>query len=112
MTSVRIIKSKLTGYNSFEVSGHSGYAKAGSDIVCAAISSVTELTIGILEKFSVDLRLDIREDTARLFCEIIQSDENAAKMTEIANVVGGYAQYIEDVSGVYPKYLKLILMQE
>ena len=110
MTSVRVVKSALTGYKSFEVSGHSGYAEAGSDIVCAAVSSVTELTIGILEKFSVDLRLDIREDTAQVICEIVQSDENAARTTEIANVVGGYAQYIKDVSGDYPKYLKL--MQE
>ena len=30
--------------NGFAVSGHSGYAEEGSDIVCAAVSSAVKLT--------------------------------------------------------------------
>ena len=112
MTSVRIVKSKVTGYKSFEVFGHSGYSEEGSDIVCASISTSTELTIGILEKFSVDTRLDIREDTAYVLCEIAETEYNAAKKLEITNVLGGFAEYIKDVSCVYPEYLKCVITQE
>ena len=112
MTSVRIVKSKVCGYKSFEVSGHSGYSVEGSDIVCATVTAITDFTIGILEKFSVDTRLEIREDSAYVLCEICETEANSAKKSEITNVVGGFAEYIKDVSCVYPEYLKCVITQE
>ena len=112
MTSVRIVKSKVTGYKSLEVFGHSGYSEEGSDIVCARISTATDLIISILEKFSVDTRLEIREDSAYVLCEICETEGNSAKKSEITNVVGGFAEYIKDVSCVYPEYLKCVITQE
>ena len=111
MTSVRIVKSKITGYKSFEVSGHSGYAEEGSDIICAAVSTSTELILSILEKFSVDTRLKIREDTAYVLCEISETESNAVKKPEITNVLDGFAEYIKDVSCVYPEFLKCVITQ-
>ena len=111
MTSVRIVKSKTTGYKSFEVSGHSGYAEEESDIICAAVSTSTELILSILEKFSVDTRLKIREDTAYVLCEISETESNAAKKCEITNVLDGFAEYIKDVSCVYPEFLKCVITQ-
>jgi hypothetical protein len=35
-------------YIGFKISGHSGYSKLGSDIVCAAVSAVALHTAGIL----------------------------------------------------------------
>ena len=47
MTTVRLIKNggNIVG---FDVSGHSGYADEGSDIVCAAVSSVVEFTESLI----------------------------------------------------------------
>lgn len=44
----------LTG---FSFSGHSGYAEAGEDIVCSAVSSAVQLTVNILDAlgFSPDV---------------------------------------------------------
>ena len=112
MTSVRIVKSEVTGYKSLEVFGHSGYSEEGSDIVCASISTATDLIISILEKFSVDTRLEIREDSAQVLCKIAQNDANKQKADIIANVVGGYAEYLEDVSCEYPDYLRCILTEK
>lgn len=41
MTSVEVLRSggKIVG---FEVSGHCGYAKSGRDIVCSAVSALTQ----------------------------------------------------------------------
>ena len=64
MTSVRIVKSKVTGYKSFEVSGHSGYSEEGSDIVCAAISMLATNTINSIEKYT-DLAIKYEADTRR-----------------------------------------------
>ena len=40
---------RITG---FSVSGHSGYAEAGQDIVCAGVSAIVINTINSLEKFA------------------------------------------------------------
>lgn len=58
MTKVQIFSSdeRLVG---FRVSGHSGYAEAGSDIVCAAISSAVQMTVnGITECAGIKAELD------------------------------------------------------
>ena len=109
MTSVNFVKSDVTAYFSFECLGHSGYSQEGSDIVCAAVSSATELVIGILENFSVDLKLDIRNEQACVYCEIVQSENNLQRKEIIANVLDGYAKYLDEISDAYPKYLKCTL---
>lgn len=49
MTRIRVER-KAGKICALTVSGHSGYAEEGSDIVCAAISAITELTAnGITE---------------------------------------------------------------
>ena len=55
---------RLTG---FSVSGHAGYADAGEDIVCAAVSSAVQLTAnGITEVLGVKARVTAENDTVSL----------------------------------------------
>ncbi len=106
MTTVRILKD-AAGYKSFECSGHSGFAKEGEDIVCASVSSATELIIDILERFSVDFSLDIDKKKAYVKCTVNDKDK-----TDIINaVLDGYCRYIKDISSEYPDYLKCILTE-
>lgn len=53
MTNITIRKSK-TGYQGFTVIGHAGFADAGEDIVCAAISVLTINTINAIDEFTSD----------------------------------------------------------
>lgn len=55
MTNIEIIKSKDNHYLGFTVSGHSGYAMSGEDIVCAAISFSAINTINSIEAFTDDV---------------------------------------------------------
>ncbi|WP_249303035.1 ribosomal-processing cysteine protease Prp [Qiania dongpingensis] len=41
-------------YRGFEVKGHAGFAPAGEDIVCAAVSVLTQNTINAIETFTKD----------------------------------------------------------
>lgn len=53
MIKIKIFKTKgnITG---FEMSGHAGYAKSGHDIVCAAVSSISQSAcFGILKVVNV-----------------------------------------------------------
>ncbi|MCM1245832.1 MAG: ribosomal-processing cysteine protease Prp [Roseburia sp.] len=58
MIRVRVKKSdsgKVTGFN---VSGHAGFAKAGTDVVCAGVSALVINCINSIEQFS-DTRFDL-----------------------------------------------------
>ena len=49
----------------FKVSGHAGFAEAGEDIVCAAISTLTINTVNSIEAFTSDkFELNTDEDGA------------------------------------------------
>ena len=107
MTTVRLEKSALTGYASFETKGHSGYADEGEDIVCAAVSASTELIITVLEQFPVELKLKADRKSAGVTVEILQNDGNATKKDIIAKVLDGYAAYLKEVSAAYPAFVKV-----
>lgn len=61
MTEITILRSgkQIEG---FEVFGHSGYARSGSDIVCSAVSALTQTAaIGLQELLQLSIALDIRD---------------------------------------------------
>lgn len=45
----------------FDIMGHSGYAQAGQDIVCAAVSSAAYLTANLLEKTGTEIESSVQE---------------------------------------------------
>ena len=53
----------------FEAKGHSGYAEEGSDIVCAAVSSVLWCTLNGLESFLGD-KIKVSQKEADVSFEI------------------------------------------
>ncbi|MDD6034017.1 MAG: ribosomal-processing cysteine protease Prp [Oscillospiraceae bacterium] len=65
----------------FSVSGHTGYAAAGRDILCAAISSAVQLTAnGITEILKQNARVEAGGDTVSLRLE--DSSDEASAMLE------------------------------
>ena len=58
----------LTGYRA---RGHAGYAEAGSDIVCAAVSALTQSTLnGLRSVIRVPVMYDIDDRAATLEAEL------------------------------------------
>ncbi len=54
-------------FTGFSFSGHAGYGTAGNDIVCAAVTSVVELTCNtVTEFFGTCARVDVFENEVRL----------------------------------------------
>ena len=64
MTTITIIKSKSGNYKQMTCLGHTGYADAGEDIVCAAISMLVINTINSLEALTdVKILVEAEEDS-------------------------------------------------
>lgn len=68
MTNVQIYKNK-SNILGFIVSGHSGYSSAGHDIVCSAISTLSQSTcVGLENVLNLNPTIVIDEKKAYLSC--------------------------------------------
>ena len=66
MTTVVFFKSGNIFYG-FEERGHTGYAEAGNDILCSAISAMTMLLINAIEVgYASDVEYTIDEETTNI----------------------------------------------
>ena len=92
---------RITG---FSVSGHSGYAENGQDIVCAAISAiVTMAEATINDVCGAKAKVRVKEEDARITLTLPTScDEEetvqavlAGMMVTLCNLRDDYPDYIE-----------------
>lgn len=54
MITVTVYKTSEDHYRGLKLLGHAGYAKHGSDIICAAVSALTVNTVNAIEKYTDD----------------------------------------------------------
>jgi hypothetical protein rflaF_00230 len=84
----------------FCVKGHSGYADAGNDIVCASVSSAVMLTVNTAaEFFGIDL--DINVDEGDIRCEVKEISENSDRL------LNSLKAHLSEVSNEFPNNLKV-----
>ena len=102
MTTYSIKNNKERHYAVIEVKGHSGYAKDGSDIVCASISTACIITANLIDK--LDLRyniLDLVCDEGYFRLQVNTTDGVTMKIFD--NLI----EALESIEEQYPKYLKM-----
>lgn len=76
---VRRRAGKVSG---FSVRGHAGEAPRGRDIVCAAVSALTQAAVAGLEEH-LGLRPAVRMEEGRLECELPPGDEDDPRVQAI-----------------------------
>ena len=95
---------RITG---FSVSGHSGYAEAGSDIVCAAVSAVvTMVEATINDVCGAKAKVRVREqENARITLTLPAScDEEDAVQAVLAGMMITLVSFAEQ----YPDYIEVL----
>ena len=94
---------RITG---FSVSGHSGYAEAGTDIVCAAISAVVGMTEATINDVcGAKAKVRVKEEDARVTLTLPTScDEEDT----IQAVLAGFLLYLVDLRDQYPDYIEVL----
>ena len=89
MTHVSIIKTRNGEYKGFNCIGHSGYADAGEDIVCAAISVLVINTINSLDQLaSQKIKLVTNEEEGLIDCRIDGQINEKSKLLLDSMVLG------------------------
>jgi uncharacterized protein YsxB (DUF464 family) len=94
---------RITG---FSVSGHSGYAEAGSDIVCAAISAVVTMAEATInEVCGAKAKVRVKDEDARITLTLPTScDEEEAVQAVLAGMMLTLISMRDD----YPDYIEVL----
>lgn len=110
MTKVRLIK-KNNDFIKLEVCGHSNYDESGKDIVCAAISTMTQsLIIGLEEVISKDFTYSIDPKKAKVMVDISEyTSENMEKAQILFNT---FKLTVDRLLMDYKKYVKMKIEEE
>lgn len=82
----------------FDVKGHSGYAQAGQDIVCAAVSSAAYFTANLLERMGAELESSVED--GRMTVKV----KNPTPETSL--VLLHFSEHLKELKGQYPKYIR------
>ena len=107
MTTVtfRMAEGRITG---FEAKGHSGYAEAGADIVCAAVTSAVRLTeCTINDVLGLEAAVKVREKdasiTLKLPARLGQTNESTCQA-----LLTGLMVYFTQLHEEYPEHILVV----
>ncbi len=103
MIKIAIYKNAEHLITGFQVSGHSGYAEAGSDIVCSAVSALVINTINSIQQFTSDqFRLEQDEKTGYIEFHVVSPISNNSNL-----LLSSLALGLQGISEEYSEYIKL-----
>ena len=94
---------RITG---FSVSGHSGYAEHGQDIVCAAVSAVVSMAEATINDVcGAKAKVRVKDEDARITLTLPTScDEEES----VQAVLAGMLLYLCNLRDEYPDYIEVL----
>ena len=94
---------RITG---FSVSGHSGYAEAGQDIICAAISAVVTMAEATInEVCGAKAKVRVKDEQARITLTLpVSCDEEES----VQAVLAGMMLTLCSIRDEYPDFIEVL----
>ena len=96
----------------FEEQGHTGYAEAGEDILCSALSAMTMLIINTIEiAYASDVNYEIDDDDTRIVvtskAALPEFEEDERKRYAVSGLFMSYFYQLNDMTEEYYKFLEV-----
>ena len=103
-------------YYGFEEQGHTGYAEAGEDILCSALSSMTMLIINAIEvsyASSVDYTIDEETADIKLIAKsaLPEYEKDEKKQYAVSGLIQAYYYQLMDLIEDYYDYLDVKVIE-
>ena len=102
-----ILTREGSGFSRCRVTGHSGYAEEGSDIVCAAVSILTCTCVNALESVC-GLVPRVTENRGGLISFHLPK-RTAEEDAKAQILMGALKQGLSDLADAYPRYVQLTI---
>ena len=110
-TTVTFVKRSDGALIGFSAIGHSGYAEAGSDIVCAAISALTQSTLNGLRNI-LKAPVMFEQDDDGAFIEAKLTPEASEEMVQQAQLLLlTLKEGLQAIQREYPRNLRIIFKE-
>ena len=95
---------RITG---FSISGHSGYAEAGSDIICAAVSAVVTMAEATInDVLGAKAKVRVKDEQARISLTLPTScDEEESVQAVLTGMMLTLCSLRDD----YPDYIEVVM---
>ncbi len=87
-------------FSGFSLSGHAGYAEAGEDIVCAAVSAMANLTVNAAEAFGAVAQVSAEEEGFLSYR--LENDCGEAK-----RLLASFYEELVQLQNLYPKHVRV-----
>ena len=104
MITIKVTRNENNEIIGFSLNGHAGYSENGKDIVCAAVSAVTNMAlIGLSEKLKLNIKFE-KNDGGYLKVELpkdISSDDMLIAQFLLESLVTEYL----DIEANFGKYV-------
>lgn len=104
MVKVLISRTPQGHIRAFQVKGHAAWGSYGNDIVCAAVSVLTQTAIIGMEEY-LGLRLQLRKRTGFLSCSILGS---RGKERELAAILETMVYGLRSIALDYPDNVSIV----
>ena len=96
----------------FEEQGHTGYADAGEDILCSALSAMTMLIINTIEvAYASDVDYEIDEGATRIVVSskaaLPEFEDDERKRYAVSGLFMSYFYQLNDMTEEYYKFLEV-----
>ena len=110
-TTVTFVKRSDGALIGFSSEGHSGYAEAGKDIVCAAISALTQTALaGLKDVAGIPVMFDV--DDNRAFIEVLTTPEATDEHIRQAQLLlKTLNEGLQAIQREYPRNLRIIFKE-
>ena len=101
----------------FEERGHSGYADAGNDILCAALSAMTMLILNTIEiSFAGDVEYEIDDKATRIsvkaMCALPEFESDEKRRYAVEGIFKGYYYQLNDLLEEYYEHLDVEVIDD
>ena len=111
MTKVTFFRNNGVLYG-FEEEGHSGYADAGEDILCSALSAMTMLIVNTVEtSYAADVEYVVSAEetkiTVRSRAALPEYESDESRRFAVSGLFSGYYKQLKELEKEYPRNLRV-----
>ncbi len=102
-------------YWGFEEDGHTGYASAGEDILCSAISAMTMLVVNAIEiAYASDVNYEVDEGATRIevTCTSVFKEDDEKKKYAVCGLFEAYFYQLNDLTEEYYDNLSVDVIEK
>lgn len=110
-TTVTFLKRSDGALLGYRANGHSGYAEAGADIVCAAISALTQTTLnGLKNVLKAPVMFD-QDDNGAFIEAILTPEASEDQIRQAQLLLVTLLEGLQAIQREYPRNLRMIFKE-